>query len=192
MCNFISWIEFEGGDTLFLTAKDIYETKRGEELRFHCQSVDDLVGHGAIRWYYHDILGGKEIERINFSSPKNFPNKIVKAIKDGEFRGLAVIPSLLVQTIRIKYNRLQGSALAEYNRAWRSALAEYHKALGPVQAEYVKTGGSTLAKYKKVQEPAWAEFKRVDESAQAEYEKVRQTIFWDLFSNPKNRVKAWR
>ncbi len=85
MCDFISWIE-KNDEILFLTYDDVYNTKRGKELREFSESKDDLVGHGAIEFYY-DIGRGKHCECTNFSTPSNFPSKIVEAIIGGK-RGM--------------------------------------------------------------------------------------------------------
>src|SRR5574337_117944 len=137
MCDFISWIEFKS-DILFLTYHDIFETERGKELRVYCQSADDLIGHGAIRWYY-DIKGGKERECTDFSTPANFPERIIRALKNGEFSGLAIAPQLLEQ----------------------SAWAEYEKVIQPALAEYDKVRQSAWAEYDKVRQSAWAEYEKV-------------------------------
>ena len=170
MCEFISWKEFDEGDVLFLTAKDIYHTQRGKELQEHSGSKDDLIGHGAID-FYHDLKGkGKNKECIDFSSPDNFPPAIVKAIKAGEFRGLGVAEELLTPSAWAEYERVKASAWAEYERVKASALAEYER----------------------VKASALAEYERVEASTWAEYERVENKTFWDLFAITKNRAKNWR
>ena len=95
MCEFISWIEKEG-NIFFLTYHDIYRTKRGKELRDYCRNKDDLIGHGAIQYFY-EFSGGNEKECEDFSNPENFPGEITDAIKNGKFRGLGVNSKLLEQ-----------------------------------------------------------------------------------------------
>lgn len=120
MCEFISWIE-KNNEILFLDYHDIYETKRGKELREFCVNPDDLVGHGAIRHYY-SIVGGKERECTDFSSPKNFPPKIVAAIKAGKFAGLGVSEQLLNEPALAEYQKIQQPAWAEYQKIKQSAF----------------------------------------------------------------------
>ena len=178
MCEFISWKEFDGGDVLFLTAKDIYETKRGRELREHSGSKDDLTGHGSIDFYY-DLKGkGKNKECIDFSSPDNFPQAIVKAIKAGEFRGLGIAKDLL-----------KAPAWAEYRKRESLALAKYQKREAPAWAKYGKVRD---AEYRKVKDSAWAKYEKVRATAWAECEKVTSKTFWDLFAVEENRAKKWR
>ena len=212
MCEFISWIE-KNNEILFLDYHDIYETKRGKELREFCVNPDDLVGHGAIRHYY-SIVGGKERECTDFSSPKNFPPKIVAAIKAGKFAGLGVSEQLLNEPALAEYKKIEQSAWAEYKKikqpAWaeykkieQSARAEYKKIKQPAWAEYEKIKQSALAEYEKIkqsawaeyekiEQPAWAEYKKIEQPAWAEYKKIKQPAFWKLFSVKKNRNPLWK
>ena len=200
MCDFISWIEV-GEDILFLTGKDVFETKRGRELQVYCQSSVDLVGHGAIRRYY-GITGGTKRECTDFSSPDNFPAQIVKAIKAGEFRGLGkdlklLTPSALTEYEKVgqptwaEYDKVRQSVWAEYQRAKQYALTEYEKVEQSARAEYEKVQYA-LAKYNKAGQSASAKYNKAGQSASAKYDRAEQKVFWDLFANPKNRIKAWR
>ena len=109
MCEFISWIEKKelvtGKPKLyFLTGKQVFETEKGKELQAWCKSKDDLVGHGAIRHFYGLEQDEGEIrECTDFSTPHNFPNAIVTAIKDGEMRGLGTPQGLLSKPLYDKY-----------------------------------------------------------------------------------------
>ena len=180
MCHFISWIDLEG-QLYYLTSKEL-RSKRGKELKEYLGSAyaDDVVGHGAIDWYY-DLKGlGVHKECTNFSSPANFPDEIVRKIKSGAFMGMGVCPELLNK-----------AALAEYERIRQPAWAEYEKIAQPAWAEYKRVEQSAWAEYEKIQQLAWAEYKRVEQSALAEYEKIQQTTFWRLISDAKNRSTAW-
>lgn len=132
MCDFVSWIEFDVGkkkEIMFLTYNDIYHTKRGQELRDYTKSDDDLIGHGAIRWYY-SVNGGEDKECCDLSSPDNFPPKISKAIKKGEFIGLPEFENLgniLTKVAEAEYLKARNSAWAEYQKVRNSAWAEYQK-----------------------------------------------------------------
>ena len=92
MCDFVSWIEYEGKN-YFLTNKHL-EDKEGQELiRFLGPEFDeDIKGHGAIRAYYNGgkqqfkegLKWGTEKENSDLSSPANFPPEIVESIKKGK------------------------------------------------------------------------------------------------------------
>jgi hypothetical protein len=174
MCEFVSWIETKDKKKTtvwFLTGKQVFHSKRGKELQDYTKSTADLVGHGAIRWFY----GLKESQGINkecsdFSTPNNFPLDISKAIKDGSMRDMDAPLQLLTP-----------KAWAEYQKIKQSALAEYQKIEQPAWAEY-----------QKIEQPALAEYQKIEQSALAEYQKIKQSAFWDLFSVAKNRVKVWR
>ena len=82
MCQFVSWIEYEGKE-YFLTNADL-DTKEGKKLLL-LDVVMDLCGHGAIRSYYPELKGkGTNHEITDFSNQRNFPKSIAKAIKDGK------------------------------------------------------------------------------------------------------------
>jgi hypothetical protein len=157
MCNFISWIE-KNGEILFLTANDIFNTKRGRELQKHT-TPDDFIGHGAIEFFYRLEYGtGKHLECEDFSSPKNFPPQIVSAIKRLQFVGLGTPMELLSKTARAEYRKIEQTALAEYRKIEHTALAEYRKIEQPAWAEYEKieqTAFWKLFRLKKNRAKAW-------------------------------------
>ena len=185
MCEFISWKEVTDKDgkvhLFYLTANDIWNTKRGKELIKYCQNSDDLVGHGAIDYYYQ--LNGKGVSKecIDFATPDNFPKEIVKDIKRGAFRGMGIHSALLTQQAWVEYRKIRQPAWVEYGKIRRQAWVEYRKIRQPA-----------WAKYEKIRQPAWAKYEKIRQQAWVEYDKIRQDIFWDLFANPKNRTKKWR
>ncbi|MDP2162549.1 MAG: hypothetical protein Q8K02_18860, partial [Flavobacterium sp.] len=130
MCKPISWLKFEKGKILYLTDKEIFNTKRGQELQDYCKNPIDLVGHGAIRWYY-DITGGIEKEVSIFSSPANFPENIIKDFKSGDMKkmilNLDLLLDILSESTQAEYDKIQQSARAEYDKIKQSAWAEYEK-----------------------------------------------------------------
>jgi len=181
MCEFVSWVELDN-KIHFLTAKQIFGTLRGKELQRFCGNSDDYTGHGAIRHYYkiaqHSGING---ECTDFSKPDNFPAEIVRAIKDGKFRGLAIPEELLTQQARAEYEKVRQPARAEYKKVGQQAWAEYEKVEQQAWAEYEKVKQQARAEYEKVRQQAWAEYK-----------KVGQPAFWDLFAIPENRNPRWR
>lgn len=127
MCEFVSWIE-KGKKVYFLTGKQVFHTQKGKDLIQKQCSEDDYVGHGAIRLYYGlEQDDGVNREYTSFSSPYGFPSVIVKAIKNGDMRGLAIPKSLLTQPVLAEYEKIQQSAWTEYKKIRQSALAEYEK-----------------------------------------------------------------
>jgi len=63
---------------------------------------------------------------------------------------------------------------------------------GSAQKKYRKVKQAAWAEYWKVKQAAEAEYQKVAQAAWAEYKKVQQAAFWDLWADPKNRIKAWR
>ena len=136
MCQFVSWIEKDGA-VLFLTGKQVYHTKRGKELRDYTKNTGDMVGHGAIRWFY-EIDGGKDIECTDFRSPSNFPAVIIEAIKGGEMRGMGTPNGLLTRKAYAEYLKVCAAAYTEYLKVSAAAWAEYEKVRNAASAEYEK------------------------------------------------------
>jgi len=203
MCHFISWIEY----------RDV-NTKEGKKL-LKDEYKDDLLGHGAIRHYYPELKGmGKDCECTGFSSPKNFPDEIVKAIKRGLFRGFSVCDNILTKQAFAEYEKIKQPAFAEYKKIKQQAFAEYKKIKQPAFAEYEKIKQPAWAKYKKIeqqacaeykniqqqacaeykkiQQQAWAKYKKIVQPAFAEYEKIKQSAFWGLAKQKKNRKRNWK
>jgi hypothetical protein len=77
MSHFLSAV-LKNGNLFYLTSLDI-ESNRGNELRQYTKCIDDLSGHGAIRWFY-GIEGGKDIEYRNFADPEKIPEEITNKI----------------------------------------------------------------------------------------------------------------
>jgi len=184
MCEFISWYE-SNGEVLFLTGNDVFNTKRGRELQKYSKpsSIEDLCGHGAIVFYYDIRDTGKLIpkECTDFSSPKNFPDEIVAAIKAGKMRGLD-----------ISFSLLSDAALEEYKKMEQAAWAECKKIQQAAWKKYEKTKHPDWAEYKKMEKVAWKKYTKMEQAAWVEYFKTRQAAFWDLFSKKKNRAKSWK
>jgi hypothetical protein len=208
MCDFISWIE-KGGEILFLTGNDVFNSNRGLELQKYCKSKDDLTGHGAIRFFFgtddKPIQGGTERECTNFSTPAKFPKQIVKAIKKGQMWGFenGLPRELLTAPAYAEYQKVTAPAYAEYNKVTAPAYAEYNKVTAPAYAEYQKVTASAYAEYQKVTDSAYAEYQKVRASAEdeyqkvwapayAEYQKVTASAFWKIFADVNNRNPAWK
>jgi len=139
MCQFIGWIEVND-EVLFLTADDL-ATKRGRELKRHLGAAyaGDVIGHGAIRWFY-DMPNdkGENRECDDFSTPANFPPEIAEAMKAGKFRGMAVVPGALAGAALDEYEKIRQPAWDEYAKVRQAAWAEYNKVIQAAGAEYAK------------------------------------------------------
>ena len=125
MCEFISWIEKEN-KVYYLTSSDL-ASKRGKQLIKHTRREEDLVGHGAIRWFYGEFKGGTEKECTDFSSPDNFPKEIVEDIKLGKFKGMGICKETLTQSAYEEYEKIEHSAYEEYKKIEQTAYKEYEK-----------------------------------------------------------------
>src|SRR3990167_3630025 len=100
MCEFISLVRV-GKKDFFLTKAQM-DSPQGQALKLRFPGEGELLGHRAIRAYY-EIDGGVELELTDFSSPDNFPDIIVRAIKRGDFRGVAQPQGLLSPTAKKQY-----------------------------------------------------------------------------------------
>jgi hypothetical protein len=130
MCDFLSWIE-KDKKLFYLTADQIYNTPQGEILRKQVGSnnAEDFYGHEAIRKYYGDFTGGDEKGCRDFSTPDKFPKVIIKAIKRGDFRGLANPEGLLTASAYKAYSKAIASAYKAHNEVTASAYKAYSKAI---------------------------------------------------------------
>ena len=194
MCEFLSAVKGKtktGRDKwYFLTHALIHGTPRGELLQ-QKYGGDDLIGHSAIREFFH-LRSGDNWECTDFSTPANFPPIIVKAIKDGEFKGLGTPPRLLSGPAGAEYEKSRQAAWAEYRKVQQAASAEYEKVRQAAVAECEKVQQPAWAEYEEVRQAAWAEYEKSRQAAVAEYGKSRQAAFWNLFANPENRAEGWR
>ena len=189
MCHFISWIDLEG-QLYYLTSKELH-SKRGKELKKYLGSAyaEDVVGHGAIDWFF-DLKGrGVHKECTDFSSPDNFPDEIVRAIKSGAFKSMGVCPEILNLSALAEYEKIEQSALAECEKIEQSALAEYEKVKQPAKAEYEKVTQPAWAEYGKIVKSALAEYKKIEQSAKAECDKISQSA-WAEYKKIEQSAKA--
>jgi len=169
MCEFVSYVEVDGVQ-FYLTKKEL-DSKRGLELKAYLgsQYYDDVIGHGAIDWFF-DLQGkGNHLECINFSSPGNFPLEIAEAIKAGAFN-IGFGAGLLTDAAGVKYHEVIDTAWAEYNKVVDAAWAERSKAVDAAEAEH----------------------RKVADAADAKYDKVTNNEFWKLFAVKENRAEVWR
>lgn len=85
MCEFISWIEKDGG-IFFLSDKEVFSEEGKESLK-GCEH-NDFLGHGAIRSFY-DIKGGVDKEKRDFWNG-DLPKELQAAVNnfDTHFGGM--------------------------------------------------------------------------------------------------------
>ena len=207
MCHFISWIEY--ADKVYFLDDNKLNTKEGREL-LKADYADDILGHGAIRHYYPELHGrGKDCECVDFSSPKNFPPEIVKAIKKGWFSNFSVCEDII-----FKKALEQKKAYAEWEKAdaeWKKVYAEWEKAYAEWEkadaerkkayaerkkayAEWEKADAERKKAYAE-RKKVYAEWEKADaerEKAYAEWEKADRIVFWKIARQKKNRKKVWK
>ena len=127
MCNFISAIKVKD-EYFYLTKQDLKGKKFSEFKKENKEWYQDIMGHGAIEFFYPKLKGkGEHWECEDFSSPNNFPSNIVEDIKKGNFKGFGICEEILTPKALDEYNKIRQPALAEYNKIRQSALDEYNK-----------------------------------------------------------------
>ena len=170
MCEFISWVEHE--NTLYYLTANLLNTKEGRALKKHlgAQYNEDIKGHGAIERYFG--IKGKHHECDDFSSPKNFPEEIVNAMKAGAFRGIGIPDASQVLT----------------ERAW----ADYCSKRAPLYADYQSKRDAIISDYESKRDALYADYRSKRAPLDADYRFKRDDLFWDIFMDKKNRVKAWK
>jgi hypothetical protein len=226
MCDLVSWIESVEKKgvkpaVMFLTDDDVFKTKRGTELQQYAKSNEDYSGHGSIIYYY-DLVGGKyrQCECSDFRSPNNFPDKIVKAIKecklikisegdDNAFENMKVM--LLPQSYSkpIQYwNKLIDNM--KFSHADNSPLQINEKEVKTALKRIFKNGEASAGTNNSEGHDMLSCFDWDDTDEGFEYWNTVDNYldsdrnmpsssninnieqFWKLFKNPKNRIKAWR
>lgn len=76
--------------------------------------TDDIMGHGAIDWYFELLnVKGENKEVEDFSSPDNFPKEIADKIKKGYFEEIGFNVSLLNMVGKKAYEKITNTALAQ-------------------------------------------------------------------------------
>ena len=134
MCKLASWVEVDIKDkkVIYFLDKNKLRGKEGNELKKYLGSKydNDVVGHGAIRYYYPELKGiGKDREVNDFSNPKRFPKIIADSIKAGDFD--CFFDSRLVNMLndkgREEYLKIEQPAYEEYLKTIRSTFWKIFK-----------------------------------------------------------------
>ena len=125
MCNFVSWIQFEG-EEYFITNSDL-DSKEGKKL-LAPDVIDDLCGHGAILSFYPELkTKGTKKECEDFNSQGNFPVSIATAIKKGGLSKIGICIDILNAAGLKQYKKIKAPAWEQYKKIKAQALAEYNK-----------------------------------------------------------------
>jgi len=181
MCEFVSWVEHE--DKLYYLTANLLNTKEGRDLKKFLGTAyaEDIKGHGAIEHYFG--IKGKHCECTDFSSPNNFPAEIVKAMKSGAFRGIGIPDESQVLTKK---------AYADYLSKRDALYADYQSKRAPLDADYLSKRAPLDADYLSKRDALYADYQSKRDPIYADYQSKRADLFWDMFMDKKNRVKAWK
>lgn len=124
MCGFFSYIIWNRQNVFLLPAviKSQEFQRRAKEDKV---SPDDYLGHWTIRWW-HRLQGGESFETRDYSSPVFFPDDVVAAVRNGEYRGLAIMPDMLTEKAKIAYYSRRKNSFLDHNRLeLRREMAAY-------------------------------------------------------------------
>ena len=136
MCEFVSTVK-KGRKEYFLTHDLIYNTEKGKELQAFCENPDDYCGHGAIRWYFGlERDEGENKEYTDFTTPENFPTQIVKAIKNGEMRGVGIARGSLTTEAIGDYEAKRKPLDDDYYAKYKLLCDDYHAKRKPLDDDY--------------------------------------------------------
>ena len=203
MCEFISWIEYED-QILFLTDADL-NTKRGRELRDYLGKKfdEDIMGHGAIRFYYEIGQKGHNRECTNFLNPDNFPAVIQNAIKKGKFSKIGipeVVNQVLTKSAKKEYDAVKRPAKEEYDAVKRPAKEKYDAIVksawekyeavrnNKFWEQYDAVRGSAKEQYAAGRKPAWEEYDAIVRPAWEEYEAIVKSA-WEQYEAVRESAK---
>jgi hypothetical protein len=189
MCEFLSCVKTQdknGKDKYYYLTHDlIHNTPRGEMIQKKYFGDGEVIGHTAIREYFEIRAGqGENWECTDFTTPKNFPAVIARAIKRGEFRGFGNPVGLLSFAVNAKWNAERDAVYAKW-KAERDA----------VNAKWKPKSDAVFAKWNAERDAVYAKWKPKSDAVNAKWNAERDAvnaIFWELFSDPKNRAKAWK
>jgi len=180
MCEFISWIETNKGN-IYLTKEDLKGKRFREYKEYNKEWKRDIIGHGAIRYFYGEDIKGIEKECVDFSNSNNFPKDIVRDIKKGLFEGLGICKGILNKKGAREYEKIKQPALEKYEKIKQPALEKYEKIIQSALEKYEKIIQSALEKYEKIEQPALEK-----------YEKIKQPAFWNIVKQKRYRRKEWK
>jgi hypothetical protein len=190
MCHFISWTEIKQetpsdspfydrkrGVKLYYITGDCLKDSRGVELRKHLGDKfdEDVVGHGAIDFYWGLNEKGKRVDFTNFSSPEGLPDKIRKDLLSGAFRGMPITSSIPAMN-----STLCDAALEKCNEVCDDAFEERNRIC------------ATACNFTISEADSWKKYERVCDAALRRYNRICTTTFWKLFLKKKNRIKEWK
>ena len=202
MCEFISWIEFQG--SVYFLDDTKLRAEKGQKLLSQCTN-DDIIGHGAIMEYFgltrHQ---GIHKECTYFSDPKNFPEEIVEAIKMGLFRNFGICQAILTQSAQEKYNKIE-------QPAWENFTSELLQVPDSISESFASTvnclpkGGFQIywqpdiffelwerSATCKPMQLIWEKSTEKIESVRKTYNKIISNTFWDLVIESENRIDNWK
>jgi archaellum component FlaG (FlaF/FlaG flagellin family) len=172
MCEFISWIAIN--EKAYFLTKAQMDSPQGQALKLRFPGKGELLGHGAIRAYY-EIDGGVELELTDFLSPDNFPDVIVRAIKRGDFRGIAQPLGPLSPSAQKKYEAVADTAQKKYKAVADTAQKQYEAVVDPAQKKYKAVADTAQKQYEAVADPAQKKYEAVVGTAQKQYRAVADT-----------------
>ena len=210
MCEFISHLENKKTGTVkFLTADDIFKSRRGKELQRFNPVKEDWVGHGAILWFFSlDRKDWLQKECTDFSTPDNFPKEIVTAIKAGKMaiNGLAFPIGILGAPLYADYEAKRDALDADYKAKRVALYAAYEAKRDALDADYKAKRDALDAAYKAKRVALYADYEAKRVALDADYEAKRAPLdagykakrvalyaaMWKLFELPENRSPLWR
>ena len=225
MTHFISWIERDGKNW-FLTKNELNSDKGKKMIQKgillseltlleYFERNDDLVGHGAIRYYYN-LKGGCSKKCTDFSDPSRFPAEIAQTLKDGLFEGVGLSLNILTSEAGAEYGKIEQPALVELTNAEKQSRIANSKATHHDWKKYIGIRNQACmeyckiekeeeawSRYESIQQPAYAKYiksvqkglkisREIRQPAYAKYQEITQQTFWKLFKDPNNRIECWR
>ncbi len=191
MYSNISWIELNG-KVHYITYKDL-KTERGKELMNRLRrnlgtydtDNDIYFDRDSIVWYHILKNKGEYKDESDFSSPDNFPQEIVEAIKHGEFKLVTLCPDILNLEARIAYSKDLIKLYTEHKLVVGPAEIRYEYYTDELSKESPET-------YRKLSKDAYAEFLNIRMKSERKLAEQEQDLFWSTAINPANRKDVWK
>ena len=215
MCLFISWIE-KDKDVYFLTGDQLFRSETGRTCREQSGNLDDYTGHGMIRLFYN-LVGGRDMECSDFSTPKNFPVPIQIALLSGEMSGFPFPEGILITSLYDNYaakrKLLDDDHIAkckplddDYDAKRKPLDDDYAAKCKPLDDDYYAKRklltDDYVAKYNLLDDDYFAKYKLLDGDYAAKRNlltddygakcKLLNDEMWELVKSPENIAEAWR
>jgi phage host-nuclease inhibitor protein Gam len=199
MCDFVSALRYED-KFYFLTDEKLdafLRMKIGREwLKVHGPRHEDVKGHGFLKEYIYPELKSKAAnwECTDFSSQKNFPAEIAKAIMSGKmtFALPDEIGQVLTKKAYADWKAKRDALDADYESKRAPLYADYESKRAPLDADYEAKRDALDADYEAKRDALDADWKSKRAPLYADWKAKRDALYADYESKRAPLDADWK